>query len=459
MMSLRFRLISLIAIVLIASLAVEGTTVSFNASRSVKTEMNSALQVGQQIVTSALAHFPESTDRRHYLEGLVAAFKGNRHLRVSLIGSADATVEPSLEGSHFGTVPSWFVRVLGINPVAARVPIAIAGQDYGSILIETDPKNEILEVWNDLGDGLTVLTLFFGLNILLIYFFIGYALRPLDHLASALKQIGHGDYKSRIGGNSVPELARLQSNFNRMASELAGMDEERRDLNEKLLTLQEEERREIARDLHDEISPFLFAVNVNIATISRLAIHGQNAEIAREIRSTMEAVAHMQQQIRTMLGRLRPGVLADFGLAAAITSLVEFWRQRYPGIHFQLQLPPDEASFGALIDITIYRIVQESLSNAVRHGNPAKISVSVTSAPAEASGSEHVNVEVANDGREVDKSAGFGFGLAGMHERVQALGGNLVLTRPPGLSFSVAATLPCPARTIRVHASSLTGGA
>ena len=138
-MSLRFRLICLIAIVLIASLAVEGTIVSFNASRSVQTEMNSALQVGQQIVKSALARLPDSTDRRHDLEALVAAFKGNRHLRVSLTGGEEASVEPSLEGSHFGTVPPWFVRLLGISPVAARVPVAIAGQDYGSIILESDP--------------------------------------------------------------------------------------------------------------------------------------------------------------------------------------------------------------------------------------------------------------------------------------------------------------------------------
>jgi two-component system sensor histidine kinase UhpB len=322
-MSLRFRLICLIAIVLIASLAVEGTIVSFNASRSVQTEMNSALQVGQQIVKSALARLPDSTDRRRDLEALVAAFKGNRHLRVSLTGGEEATVEPSLEGSHFGTVPPWFGRFLNIPPVAARVPIAIAGQDYGSIILESDPSNEILEVWNDLGDGFIVLALFFGLNILLIYFFIGRALRPLDHLSLALKQIGQGDYKMRIGGNAVPELSRLQCSFNRMASELMEMDEETRRLNQQLLTLQEEERREIARDLHDEISPFLFAVNADLASISRLANQGQNAEIAGQILSTLDSVSHMQRQIRTMLGRLRPGVLADFGLAAAITSMVE----------------------------------------------------------------------------------------------------------------------------------------
>ena len=442
-MSLRFRLICLIAIVLIASLTLEGAIVTFHASRSVRTEMNSALQVGQQFVASALADLADSTDRRGDLEALVAAFKGNRHLRVSLSGGA-ATVAPSLEGSHFGTVPRWFVRLLGITPLAARVPVSIAGQNYGSILVETDPNNEILEVWNDLGDGFIVLALFFCLNILLIYFFIGRALRPLDQLAGALQQIGHGDYTLRIGGHMVPELSPLQASFNRMAAELAELDEEKRHLNEQLLTLQEEERRDFARDLHDEISPCLFAVNVDLASISRLACQGRAAEIAGEIQSTVEAVSHMQRQIRTMLGRLRPGVLADFGLTAAITSVVDFWRRRHPETCFTVSLPPEGASFGALLDTTIYRIVQESMSNAVRHGNPNKISVSVTSIPAECPEQSRVTIEITNDGHGMDQKVGFGFGLTGMRERAHALGGSLVLLSEPGPGFSVTATLPVP---------------
>jgi len=455
-MSLRLRLICLIAIVLAASLAVEGTIVFFNASRSVQTEMNSALQVGEQIVKDALSRLPESPNRRRDLEGLVAAFKGNRHLRVSLTGGAIAAVEPPLERSHFGAVSHWFVRFLGITPVAARVPVTIAGQDYGSILIETDPRNEILEVWNDLGDSLITLTLFFGLNILLIYFFIGRALQPLGRLAAALKQVGQGDYTMRIGGNPVPELSLLQRSFDRMAAKLAEMDEEQRRLNERLLTLQEEERGDIARDLHDEVSPFLFAVNADLAAIARLARQGRGAEIAGQIQSTLDAVSHMQRQIRTMLLRLRPGVLDDFGLAAAIMSVVEFWRRRCPGIRFHMRLPPDEASFGALIDIAIYRVVQESLSNAVRHGNPAEISVSVT--PAAAGGPpDCVTVEVSNDGTGMDKTAGFGFGLTGMRERVHALGGRLVLAQEPGLGLSVTATFPVPAGSNQVRASSFAG--
>jgi two-component system sensor histidine kinase UhpB len=230
-------------------------------------------------------------------------------------------------------------------------------------------------------------------------------------------------------------------------------------LNEQLLTLQEEERGEIARDLHDEVSPFLFAINVDLAGIARLADQGRSAEIARQTRSALDSVSHIQRQIRTMLGRLRPGVLADFGLAAAIMSMVEFWQRRHPGIRFKVSLPPDAASFSTLIDITIYRIVQESLSNAVRHGNPAEISVSVTLVPAVGPEPDRVTIEVTNDGHGMDKTAGFGFGLTGMQERVQALGGRLDLMREPEHGLSVTATLPFPAASTQVHAASFAGGA
>jgi two-component system, NarL family, sensor histidine kinase UhpB len=149
-MSLRFRLIGLIAIVLAVSLAIDGTIVFFNASRSVQTEMRSALQVGEQIVKSALKLLPEVTDRRRGLEELVAAFNGNRHLRVSLTGREIVSVKPSLEGPHFGTVASWFAMLLNIAPMSARFPVEIAGHDYGAIVIEADPRNEVLEVWNSL---------------------------------------------------------------------------------------------------------------------------------------------------------------------------------------------------------------------------------------------------------------------------------------------------------------------
>jgi two-component system, NarL family, sensor histidine kinase UhpB len=144
--SLRFRLIGLVCLALAVSLALGGATAWVNASRSVRTEMRSALLVGRQTIESAIERLQQAPDPLRDLDELVASFEGNRHLRVRYIGEAQAVAAPVVESPPFGAVPGWFVRVIGVVPVADRVPITFGGRDYGVIALETDPHNEILEV-------------------------------------------------------------------------------------------------------------------------------------------------------------------------------------------------------------------------------------------------------------------------------------------------------------------------
>ncbi len=443
-MSLRLFLISLIAAILAASLAVGGVIASFNASRSVETEMRSALAVAQQMIRASLANLDWTQDARPELEGLVGSFKGNRHVRVSLAGDGAAVAAPPVEQPPVGEVPEWFIRLLNVPNVTAQVPIVVHGQNYGTVLIESDPHNEILEIWDELGDSLFVLALFSGPTILLVYFFIGRALRPLDRLAAGLSRIGRGDYDTRLEGRFPPELSRLRDSFNRMAGQLADMAMENQRLNEQLLTLQEEERNEIAHDLHDEIGPFLFAINVDAENIARHVDAGRMPPIRDLVQSIVEAVGHLQRQVRSMLRLLRPIGLAEFGLNAAIANLIEFWRRRYPDIAYEIEMAPDAESFGELIDPIIYRVVQESLSNAMRHSRPTTIRVSV-GRRRDNRGNDEVVVVVADNGQGMAEPAGTGYGLLGMSERVKAMGGRLTIASRPGEGLTITAALPYPA--------------
>jgi two-component system sensor histidine kinase UhpB len=222
-------------------------------------------------------------------------------------------VPPVAERSPFGDVPAWFVRLIGVMPDIDRVPIAIGGRPFAVVVITTDPRNEILEVWNEMTDSLVVLALFAGTTIPLIYLFIGRALRPFDRLAAAMEQVGQGDYGVRVSDRLTPELARLRDSFNRMAACLAATDADNRRLKEQLLTLQEEERSDIARDLHDEVGPFLFAINVDVANVSRLLQEQRVAELPGHIQSIAAATRHLQGQVRSMIGRLWAGVARDAG--------------------------------------------------------------------------------------------------------------------------------------------------
>jgi two-component system sensor histidine kinase UhpB len=261
-----------------------------------------------------------------------------------------------------------------------------------------------------------------------------------------LGSIGRGDYGVRLAGRLPPELARLRESFNRTAGQLAGMAAENRRLNEQLLSLQEQERAELARDLHDEIGPSLFAINIDAANISRHAREGRLAPIASYVGSITEAVGHLQRQVKSMLGRLRPIGLAEFGLIEAIGNLIEFWRRRHPEIAYALELAPEAEGLGELVETTIYRVVQECLSNAIRHSRPTAISVKVDFARAGREDRDTLVVAVADDGQGMGEEPRIGYGLRGMSERVKAMGGSLRVASSPGAGLAVTASLPCSRR-------------
>jgi two-component system, NarL family, sensor histidine kinase UhpB len=441
-MSLRFRLSGLVCFVLLLSLALGSLFAYSTAVRSVRAEMRAALLVGRQTIEISVERLSSSANPGRDLAQLVGSFAGDRHLRVWRTGPETVMASPAAESAHFGRVPTWFVRIIGPVPRVEWVPVVIGGRDYGTIGIETDPYNETLEVWNEFTDGLVAPGVFCALTVLLIYLFIGRMLRPLQRLAAAMEAVGVGNYQTRIDGRLSPELLRLRDSFNRMAARLAETDADNRRLNEQLLTLQEQERSDLARDLHDEVSPFLFAVNVDAAAAARLLAVGRTRETGEHVQAVIETVRHVQQQVRHMLGRLRPIGLADLGLEAAIENLVAFWRRRRPEMGYQVSVSRECEGLPEMIGTTICRIVQEALSNAVRHAQAKQVTITVEPCHDPGAGSDAIRAIISDDGRGMAEQSRMGYGLTGIGERIAALRGRLSFSNRPGAGFAVIATLP-----------------
>ncbi|MBV8536742.1 MAG: HAMP domain-containing protein [Alphaproteobacteria bacterium] len=446
-MSLQIRLIGLIALILLLSLVLGGTVACVSASHSVQTEMRSALAVGSQTIAAAVGSLEPSDHVPRDLEQIVLSFKGNRHLRVSMTTNTATRAEPAIEQPVLDSVPPWLVRLIGGPPQTEQIAVSVGGRGYGSILLETDPHNEIVETWNEFGEDLLVLGVFFVATIALVYVVIGRGLRPLDRLAAGLEDIGRGNYRARISTPLPPELSKLRDSFNAMAQRLSEMDAENRRLSQRLLTLRDQERAELARDLHDEVGPFLFAIHIDAANISRHVDEGQPQRIPDHLHSIADAVTRMQRRVRQMLSRLRSVEVEEAGLAEAVGHLTQFWRRRHPGIDFQVALDTGCESFGEALDRTMYHIVQDCLSNAVRHGRPRTVRASIRQQRADA-----VLIEVTDDGQGMPEPRNLGFGLVGMRERVEALGGRLVITSAPGQGVSVSVTLPREPATAATHA-------
>jgi two-component system, NarL family, sensor histidine kinase UhpB len=434
-MPLRVRLIAWIGSVLLVSLGCGSVLVVWHAGKSVQTELRAALDVGTHGIQNGLADTPGDLRR------LVATFDGNRHVRALLIDDQDRLVAASSLTVPARKAPGWFRRLIADAPAVVRVKLPQAGDAAAAIVLQADPTSEISEVWGESRDALAVLAGFALLTTLVIYAGVGRALRPLETLSAAFGQIGKGNYLGRVPQHSPPELMHLADSFNRMAGGLAAAAAQNRRLNERLRTLQAEERAELARDLHDEVGPMLFAVDMTAAAIERLAGNGRAGEIPAHVQSIHDAVGRMQRHVRAILERLRP--LQAVGLEAAVHRLVSFWRGRRPEIDFVVSITVQEEWLRDDLKETAYRLIQEGVSNAIRHGEPTRVELVI------ANDDDALVVEVRDDGPGMpadggDEDGPARLGLMGMRERVMAMSGSLSIRQGSGgKGIALVARLPC----------------
>ena len=236
-----------------------------------RTELTVAIDVGAQTVRNGIDGLVRVADLRR----LVATFNGNRHVRVALLDSHGDTAARSALSAPAHAVPAWFTWLIGGEMLSVDVAVPPATDAGGRIVLTADPTNEVGEVWAESRDAVLVLAGFAGLSALLISLVVGRALRSLETLSAAFEHIGKGDHPGVLPLPGTPELARLAIGFNAMTERLATVAAQNHRLNERLLTLQSEERADLARDLHDEIGPLLFAVDMTAAAIEHLSGSGR----------------------------------------------------------------------------------------------------------------------------------------------------------------------------------------
>ncbi|MBS0334764.1 MAG: HAMP domain-containing protein, partial [Proteobacteria bacterium] len=407
----------------------------WDARRSVDAELASAMASAEQAVVTGLQDARASDAPDPALGRVVRMFDGNRHIEAVWRDGSGAVRLASRPHVSPAPPPTWFVRLIDPHARAVRV---------GPIWLEPQPFNEIDEVWDGLRDALLIVGFLSVLAIVLMAWTIRRALAPLDAVSGVLARVGAGDFEARAPLDGVAEVERLAAGVNAMAAQLDAIDRENRRLHEQLATVQEEERAEIARDLHDEIGPYLFAVNIDAAAVRDLAAAPAplgakaRAAIPERVELIQAAVAHMQTQVTEMLRRLRPIRAVEFGLTSAVEDLVAFWRARRPDIAIEMSLAIDDAALGLGLREAFYRVAQEALSNAVRHGAPSRIALDMALADGEVA-----VLRVADNGAATSRAGQRPrFGLMGMRERLAALGGELAVDPGAGQGWTVTARAP-----------------
>jgi signal transduction histidine kinase len=243
-------------------------------------------------------------------------------------------------------------------------------------------------------------------------------------------------FSMRRHGAASRELELRRATEARLAEALA----ENQRLAQQYLDMQEYERKALARDLHDELGQYLNVVKLDALTV-REALP-PTAESARTTADGMiENIDRVYTVVGTLIRQLRPAGFDELGLAAALEHCIGEWRRRL-GASIDLSIECDLAFLDAARGLTLFRLVQEAMTNIARHAKATRVKIHISSRPG-ADGHARIEVKIADDGCGMDlESPRSGLGLIGMRERTAAFGGTLSLASEPGAGFVVSATLP-----------------
>lgn len=422
---LRSRLSLLLGAVVAAGLVFGVGLLTLQAGARIRAEAEAATSLAQDVVEDALLRAQTAPDADAELARLVEQAKKFRHIRIYL-----ETGGPPPAFAAIKRAPAWFARLISPHERISR--IELSGRLRGAVLIALDPADEIAEIWQEImglapGAALLALTAF-----ALVSAATSRALAPISLLADNLARLERGERRLRVPSGGSPEFVVIAKRVNALASALERLDDENHRLLQSMIDVQEEERKDIARDLHDEIGPFLFAIRAGVGALRR---KGAGFRLEADCARIDDQIAALQRVNRRILARLRPAALEEIGLAEALQALAQGWRDSHPETTIELRVadcPLDEARA-----LAAYRIVQEGLTNAFRHAGPRHIEIEAGRAT-----SSEMRICIRDDGAGLAEGWRPGLGLRGMSERLAALGGSLALENGPECGARLTALLP-----------------
>ncbi len=411
---------------------------------SIREEIEAANRVAGQLLGNVAQNYAEGggTPAVQYLLTQLGHVRANDiTLRgangVVLYRSPPATYKAGREA------PQWFFRLLAPHP--ARQLFAL--RDGAQLAIDAEPSRAILDAWDEFIRLIAIALILLMAVSALAFWLVERALAPFPVIVQGLERLQHGDLTYRLPPLAGAEARAIGGAFNRMAEavqdnvrterearEARTRLEERRELALLVEQSVEEERRAIAHELHYEFGQSVTAIRSLALAIATQSADGTICETARLI--SAEA-ARLYDAMHGLIPRLTPLSLDTLGLAQTLESLVRDWQRRHATLQLLLeqQLPAD---LGASVTLAVYRVVQEGLVNAVRHAQATRVLIDVR-----ASG-EQLRVAVIDDGvgLPANWSRPGHFGLRGLTERVEHLGGTLSVRNQEPHGVCLTAEIP-----------------
>ncbi len=437
--SLRTR-ISLVLTAVLAALLLSGASVWVHLTRlAIHEEIESATRVAEQWLNVLI---PETLDGLDGMDRLMTHLEAVGRIRANRLEVLDAqgrllyvSPEPTYKAGR--SAPSLFAAHVGPEVRTRSFPAADR-----TIVLRPDTSRSVLDAW----DELTAASLWAMLLLVLVLvgsrLALHRALAPLSEIDHALARSADGHFETRLPLYRVAELDRLAMSYNRLADSLdESLDENRRLEHDRMVTHAvqtrlEEERKLIARELHDELGQGITAVRAIAGAMlqrsqSQPQLHGSAQAI-------LAMTSQMQDGVRTILERLREPDKAPLSqLDEVVRNYCALWSRCHPAIELVDTIASGDVPVPNLTALTILRLLQESLTNVARHAQATRVEITLQTRDG------CILLEVRDNGRGLPPALRSNrFGIVGMHERVAGLRGELRLDTPNGGGLRVSATLP-----------------
>lgn len=327
---------------------------------------------------------------------------------------------------------------------AASLDVIFKDRRYGTVTVTPGGYQvETSRAWKQLTDLSRVSLITVLVLCLCLYLAMRLLLRPLETINATLLEMHQGNLAAQVPDSSVAEWQATGTTINRLATRLQQTLDERKQLSLKLLNLQEQERRHLCRELHDELGQNLAGLSA-IAHTLQAESKGHCPSVQAGAEQVSKITRHMMELVKGVLLRLRPADLDELGLGESLRELVSQWNNKHRQIHCELTLDGSDEQVGASVAVNLLRVVQECLTNISKHSGASEASIHV-----EFPSGEHdsLRLQIEDNGTLGEHSFDDkpGIGLLGIRERISALSGELTLGTNHSGGLAVNIRIPDPA--------------
>ncbi|MEP4889599.1 MAG: sensor histidine kinase [Aliiglaciecola sp.] len=425
---INFRIIASVIVILIFSVIIA----VWQARVSVEKEVRSSISLAVQMLEFGFEQVSSGNEEKHAWFEKIATIQPARHLNISIedTDNSETHQQTLYQNSTDNDTPLWFIKSVMADFLTHNYDVKIADGSVKTIFISADPMDEINEAWGETKAYFATIVLMLGFIFLTVNLVFNSMFKSVNAILAGLRQVQGGHFDFKLPQFKISEFDAIATQINGMTGSLKTAQQNNQALALHTMKIQENERQNMSRELHDEMGQSLTAIKAMAVTCQQ-----PKTDVKGITASIIDICDHLAIVVRSMMKTLHPLSLSELGLSATLSELVGEWQRRNEKLVFDLEYDPSLEKLSDEITIHVYRIVQECLTNVVRHANASKVDILLKNEDG------RVKLTVTDDGqgKQINPS---GFGLLAMRERAENLGGHFQIKTMENGGVKVEVELP-----------------